>query len=71
MNKQDSRKSGPAGAAGEGNGAKLDRTVQLRIGEGLRAMYDDVVKQGVPDRFADLLREFEQRGGNKEESPQK
>lgn len=35
--------------------AKLGRDVQAKIGQQLRAMYDDVLKQGVPDRFADLL----------------
>ncbi len=35
--------------------AKLSRDVQARLGQQLRAMYDDVVGQGVPDRFAELL----------------
>jgi len=35
--------------------AKLSREVQARLGQQLRSMYDDVVNQGVPDRFADLL----------------
>ena len=71
MNKHNSRKPGPPGASGDGSRAKLDRNIQLRIGEGLRAMYDDVVKEGVPDRFADLLREFERQGGDKGESSEK
>ena len=33
----------------------LDRPTQGRIGDQLRAMYDDLVNQPVPDRFADLL----------------
>ena len=40
------------------NGAKparLTRDVQTRLGQQLRAMYDDVVNQGVPDRFVELL----------------
>lgn len=37
----------------------LNAEVQARIGHQLRAMYNDVVKQGVPDRFADLLREID------------
>jgi hypothetical protein len=36
-------------------GAKLGRDIQAKIGQQLRAVYDDVVNQGVPDRFADLL----------------
>jgi hypothetical protein len=35
--------------------AKLSREVQARLGQQLRSMYDDVVNQGVPDRFTDLL----------------
>lgn len=37
----------------------LSAEVQARIGHQLRAMYDDVVKQGVPDRFADLIRQLD------------
>ena len=39
--------------------ARLDRTIQNEIGRNLRAMYNDVVEQGVPDRFADLLAKLE------------
>ena len=35
--------------------AKLNRDVQARLGEQLRRMYNDVLSEGVPDRFADLL----------------
>lgn len=35
---------------------RLGREVQARIGQQLRAMYDDVVKQGVPQHIADLVR---------------
>lgn len=35
--------------------AKLSREVQARLGQQLRAMYDEVVNQGVPDRFAELI----------------
>ena len=41
---------------------KLGRDVQARLGQQLRAMYDDVVNQGVPDRFADLLNRLEGNG---------
>jgi anti-sigma factor NepR-like protein len=40
--------------------ARLGPEIQSRIGQQLRAMYDDVVKQGVPDRFADLLRKLDE-----------
>lgn len=45
--------------------AKLSREVQARLGQQLRSMYDDVVNQGVPDRFADLLNQI--NGDNKGE----
>ena len=41
---------------------KLDRPTQTRIGDQLRAMYDDLVHQPVPDRFRDLLAQLEQSG---------
>jgi len=35
--------------------AKLGRDVQARLGQQLRAMYDEVVNQGVPERFTELI----------------
>jgi hypothetical protein len=35
---------------------RLGREVQARIGQQLRAMYDDLVNQGVPDHISDLVR---------------
>lgn len=35
--------------------ARLSRDIQVKLGQQLRAIYDDVVNQGVPDRFAALL----------------
>ena len=37
----------------------LNAEIQSRIGHQLRAMYDDVVRQGVPERFADLIRKLD------------
>jgi hypothetical protein len=45
--------------------AKLGREVQARLGQQLRTMYDDVVNQGVPDRFADLINRID-GSGNKD-----
>ena len=39
----------------------LNSEIQSRIGHQLRAMYDDVVRQGVPDRFADLIRQLDNK----------
>ena len=36
--------------------ARLGREVQARIGQQLRALYDDVVSQGVPQHINDLIR---------------
>jgi anti-sigma factor NepR-like protein len=41
--------------------AKLGRDVQSKIGQQLRAMYDDVLSQGVPDRFVELLDQLDKR----------
>lgn len=43
----------PAGAAGKK--PKLSPDIQAQIGQQLRKFYDDMVNQGVPDRFADLI----------------
>ena len=45
-----------------GKQGKLSRDVQSRLGQQLRAMYDDVVNQGVPDRFNDLLNRLDGNG---------
>ncbi|ABD89555.1 NepR family anti-sigma factor [Rhodopseudomonas palustris] len=42
----------------------LNPEIQSRIGHQLRAMYDDVVRQGVPDRFAELIRKLDAPGGS-------
>jgi Anti-sigma factor NepR len=41
----------------------LNSEIQSRIGHQLRAMYDDVVRQGVPDRFNELIRKLDVPGG--------
>jgi Anti-sigma factor NepR len=40
---------------------RLGREVQARIGQQLRAMYDDVVRQGVPPHIADLVRRLSEQ----------
>jgi hypothetical protein len=47
-------------------GGRLSREDQRRIGDILQRVYDDVLRQGVPDRFKDLLERFEQPGGDTE-----
>jgi len=46
-----------------GKNAALGREIQSKIGQQLRAMYDNVVDEGVPDRFADLLRQMDKPAG--------
>lgn len=62
----DEKEQSPADEAKRRGDGELDRQVQLRIGEGLRAMYDDIVKQGVPDRFVELLAKLDENGGKKD-----
>jgi hypothetical protein len=39
----------------------LNRGVQDAIGKQLRAMYEDLVNQAVPDRFTELLQKLDKR----------
>ena len=54
--KSQASKSGVPGKGG------LNAEIQSRIGHQLRALYDDVVRQGVPDRFAELIRKLDSPG---------
>ncbi len=49
-------------------GSGLTREATIKIGQQLRAMYDEVVKEGVPDRFNDLLKRLEGNKGGGEGS---
>lgn len=54
------RRAAPGGSGHARNSAStLGNDVQAKIGQHLRAMYDDVVRQGVPDRFMDLLAQLD------------
>lgn len=50
-----------------GRPRKLDKSVQTAIGARLRAYYDGVEREPVPDRFAELLKQLEKKepGGDK------
>jgi hypothetical protein len=52
-------KSQASKPVGPGKQGGLNAEIQSRIGHQLRAMYDDVVRQGVPDRFAELIRKLD------------
>ena len=47
-------------AMSDGKIVSLGRDVQVKIGQHLRTMYDEVVKQGVPDHLSDLLGQLDQ-----------
>jgi hypothetical protein len=46
----------------------LDAEVQAHIGRQLRAVYDDVANEPIPDRFLRLLRELDQKRDSKRDS---
>ncbi len=45
----------------EAQKGQLNRDIQRKIGLQLRAMYTNVVNEGVPDRFAELLRRLDEQ----------
>ena len=47
-------------------GGRLSREDQRRLGDILQRVYDDVIRQGVPDRFKDLLSELDGPQGKQE-----
>jgi hypothetical protein len=68
MNAEDDDKPGrPGSMLTEVNQRKakgrLGRDVQSKIGQQLRAMYDNVVSEGVPDRFTEMLRQLDEQKG--------
>ncbi len=46
-------------------GGRLSRDDQRRLGDILQRAYDDVIRQGVPDRFRDLLDKLDSAEGGK------
>ena len=40
---------------------QLNRDVQRRLGDTLRAMYDEVVNEGVPPRLVELLKRIDEK----------
>lgn len=49
-------------SAGAVAGAPAATDVQAYIGRQLRAVYDDIAKQPIPDRFVALMRQLETKG---------
>jgi Anti-sigma factor NepR len=52
---KDRKSSGPQSPEAGSNTPQLSPDIQGKIGQQLRKIYDDMVNQGVPDRFAELL----------------
>ena len=49
----------------------LGPDIKAKIGQQLRAMYSDVVNQGVPDRFSEILRRLDQVSRRTSDGPKK
>lgn len=47
------------------NGPEIDPELQAHIGRHLKASYDDILSQSVPDRFLDLLSQLEAKTSDK------
>ena len=60
MTIEQARNGEPAGP-GDGSEARLDSVVQRFIGDQLRAVYDEVAQEPVPERFVKLLEELERQ----------
>jgi hypothetical protein len=48
-------------------GGKLGRAVMAAIGRELGAMYADIIAEGVPEQFAEILRRMDESSGDKAE----
>lgn len=57
----------PGVPPGEPVGPRLGGDVEAVIGRRLKAMYDDVLSEPIPDRFMELLAKLENKGGDAEE----
>jgi hypothetical protein len=49
-----------------GSRGKLTRDALVKLGKTLVDYYDDVRKEGVPDRFKDLLQQYDERKDSKD-----
>jgi hypothetical protein len=56
---KDEMRTGSERNPAQGGGAKVDPRVQNEIGKHLRAIYDDVINEPVPNRFMELLEKLE------------
>ena len=66
MSKDDKERPGEMNVASQAKAAaarprKLDRSVQTAIGARLRAYYDGVEREAIPDRFVELLKQLDKK----------
>jgi hypothetical protein len=66
MSKDNKERPGDMNVASEANAAaarprKLDKSVQTAIGARLRAYYDGVEREPIPDRFVELLKRLDKK----------
>jgi len=52
--------AGTEHAASKSTGPQIDSRIQHEIGKHLRAHYDNLVNEPVPDKFMELLQQLEQ-----------
>lgn len=57
--------AGPGTRSAKVEGPKIDPRIQREIGKHLRAHYDDLISEPVPDRFIELLQQLERSVGRK------
>jgi len=50
-----------AASVGDGRSRRLDKSVQTAIGTRLRAYYDEVARETIPDRFVELLKQLDSK----------
>jgi hypothetical protein len=43
------------------DGARLDRHTRDKVDRHLRSAYEQIVKEGIPDRFVELVKQLERR----------
>jgi Anti-sigma factor NepR len=63
----DHKPKGPMGVSMQGSSpqrrkSSLSREVQIEIGKRLEIPYNEIVNEGVPDRFVELIRRLETEG---------
>lgn len=64
--KRDMKGSQQQGRPSCADGARLDPQTQKHIGRMLKAVYDEVAREPVPDKFLDLLRQLEAKEPHKQ-----